>query len=412
MRARFNDAFRPANETRARYRVLMGSAGSGKSVNTAEDFICKLSDANAIGANLLVLRKIEASNRDSTFAELLAAIGRVFGGSASKYWSVNYAPLGLQCMLTGSRIIFRGMNDAHQREKVKSITLPEGKLTWIWLEEATEFTQADLEILDDRLRGELPEGLYYQITMTFNPVSASHWLKAAFFDRESADVFTHRSTYRGNAFIDEAFHARMRRRREIDPEGYRVYGLGEWGETSGLILTNVKVLEFEREFDAYAMGTDFGFNHAWCTLLLGYRDGDVYVLREMYRTQTETERMCALLNENAFPRDVTMWCDSAEPDRIKTLRQHGFAARAVKKRAGSVLAQIDFLKGRTIFVHPECVNAACELFAWRWQKDTRTEEYLDEPDPNCHDDAVAALRYGVEGWRKVRTEAGFRQLRA
>ncbi len=403
--AYFNESFRETNGTRARYRILLGSAGSGKSVNAAMDYICKLSDGGFAGANLLVLRKIEASNRDSTFAELLGAIGRIFKEDATKIWRMTHAPLGLHNVMTGARILFRGMSDAMARERVKSIALPEGKLTWIWLEEATEFTQADFETLDDRLRGVLPENLFYQITMTFNPVSASHWLKAAFFDRESDDVFTHRSTYLDNAFIDEAFHARMERRKALDPDGYRVYGLGEWGETGGLILTNVKVLEFEREFDFYAMGTDFGFNHAWCTLLLGYKDGDVYILREAYRTQTETERMCELLLEGGFPKDVTMWCDSAEPDRIKALRRHGFAARAVKKRAGSVLAQIDFLKGRTIFVHPECVNAARELFAWRWQKDSRTGEYLDEPDAICSDDAIAALRYGVEGWRKDRLRA-------
>lgn len=401
--ARFNRAFLDVNACTARYRVLMGSAGSGKSSNIAADYICKLSDGSHIGANLLVLRKIEASNRDSTFAELLAAIGRIFGDDADKIWNVTYAPLCLTCTVTGSRIIFRGMNDAHQREKVKSITFPDGKLTWIWLEEATEFTQADVDILDDRLRGELSSGLFYQITLTFNPVSASHWIKAAFFDRESRDVYTHRSTYLGNAFIDLAFHARMMRRKELDPDGYRVYGLGDWGETGGVILPNVKVCDFPCALDAFdglSLGTDFGFNHAWCTLLLGWLDGNIYIIKELYRTQTETERVCELLRELDFPRDITMWCDSAEPDRIKTLRRAGFSARPVRKRPGSVLAQIDFLKARRIFVLPECVNAARELFAWRWLKDERTGEFLDEPDSRCHDDAVAALRYGVECWRR------------
>ncbi len=30
-----------------------------------------------------------------------------------------------------------------------------GKLTWIWVEEATELYEADVDILDDRLRGSL-----------------------------------------------------------------------------------------------------------------------------------------------------------------------------------------------------------------------------------------------------------------
>ena len=75
--AQFNPVFRPVNEWRGRYRILKGSAGSGKSVNIAQDYIAKLSDPAYTGANLLVVRKIEETNRDSTFAELQAAIYRM-----------------------------------------------------------------------------------------------------------------------------------------------------------------------------------------------------------------------------------------------------------------------------------------------------------------------------------------------
>ena len=81
--------------------------------------------------------------------------------------------------------------------------------------------------------GELPPGQFYQIRMTFNPVSAHHWIKKQFFDRQDPDVFTHHSTYRDNRFIDEAYYRRMERRKEVDPEGYQIYGLGEWGEIAG-----------------------------------------------------------------------------------------------------------------------------------------------------------------------------------
>ena len=39
---------------------------------------------------------------------------------------------------------------------------------------------------------------------------------------------------------------------------------------------------------------------------------------------------------------------------------------------------------------------------WKWKKDEKTGEYLDEPVP-VMDDAMAALRYGIEGWRKPRS---------
>ena len=75
----FNADFRPVNEWRGRYRILKGSAGSGKSINIAQDYIAKLSDSKYIGANLLVVRKIEETNRDITYAELQSAIYRMIG---------------------------------------------------------------------------------------------------------------------------------------------------------------------------------------------------------------------------------------------------------------------------------------------------------------------------------------------
>ncbi|MEK1833269.1 phage terminase large subunit [Priestia megaterium] len=55
-------------------------------------------------------------------------------------------------MITGNKVIFRGMKDVNEREKVKSINFSRGKLTWIWIEEATELQESDVDILDDRLR--------------------------------------------------------------------------------------------------------------------------------------------------------------------------------------------------------------------------------------------------------------------
>jgi len=401
----FNAVFRPVNEWKGRYRILKGSAGSGKSVNIAQDFILKLSDPRYKGANLLVVRKVEETNRDSTFAELRGAVYRIFGAQADRFWKVTLNPLSMENRLTGCRILFRGMKDQSQREKVKSITFRTGKLTWIWIEEATELLAEDVDILDDRLRGDLSginPDLYYQITMTFNPVSAAHWLKGRYFDQADPDVLTHHSTYRDNRFIDEAYFRRMERRRQEDPEGYRVYGLGEWGETGGLILTNFKVHEFDterRQFDAFFYGQDFGFNHANAILGVGSRDGELYVCQEVYACEKDTTELIQLAEAAGIDKRTEMFCDSAEPDRIRMWKKAGFRAYPVKKEAGSVKAQIDFLKGRRLHIHPACINTLREISQWKWKKDPVTGLYLDEPMP-VMDDAMAALRYSVERLRR------------
>lgn len=396
-----NPAFREVDRSKKRYIVMKGSAGSGKSVDTAQNYILRLMQDN--GRNLVAMRKSDITNRDSTFAELTGAIYRMFGEKAELYWQINKSPLQITCRHNGNKIIFRGMNDDKQREKLKSITFQKGKLTDVWLEEATEFTQADLEIIDDRLRGELPDGQFYQIRMTFNPVSKSHWIKKVFFDIADDNVLTHHSTFLNNRFIDDAYRARMERRRLVDPEGFRIYGLGEWGEIGGLILTNYIVEDFDTspdKFDYMVNAQDFGFNHANCVGAVGFKDGELYLCRELYVYEKDTDEIIRLA-DGKFDKYITMFCDSAEPDRIRMWKKAGYKAVPVKKEPNSVRAQIDHLKQHKIHIHPSCVNTLKEIQQWKWRKDERTGEYMDEP-VNFFDDAMAMLRYSVELERRTK----------
>jgi len=98
-----------------------------------------------------------------------------------------------------------------------------------------------------------------------------------------------------------------------------------------------------------------------------------------------------------------MYCDSAEADRIKEYQQAGFRATKVSKERTTgttyINNQINRLKQRNIYIHPSCTNLIKELGQWKWKYDDKRSEYVDEP-VNFFDDAIAALRYGVEPWRK------------
>lgn len=401
---KLNSIFRKADSSKKRYIILKGSAGSGKSADTALNYILRLMKDK--GRNLMVLRKSDICNKNSTFAELCSAISSLFSNNYEKYWKINYSDPKITCLLNGNQIIFRGMNDERQREKLKSVTFSSGKLTDVWLEEATEFSQADFEIVDDRLRGQLPNGQFYQIRMTFNPVNANHWIKKVFFDNHDPNVLTHHSTYLDNRFIDDAYRQRMDRRKKIDPDGYKIYGLGQWGELEGLILNNWQIAEISKDFNDYddiAIGQDFGFNHADAILVLGIKDDNIYILSEIYKFYKDTAELIEIAEKMNLPKNKEMWCDSAEPDRIKMWKKAGFRAKAVIKEKSQNIkyqsAQIDWLKQRKIFIHPSCVNLIKELKGWRWKKDEKMGCLIDEPIA-INDDAVAALRYGIERWRK------------
>lgn len=400
IRIQANPVFKEVNRSTKRYIVEKGSAGSGKSFDAAQNYILRL--MNDKGRNLVCIRKSDITNRDSTFAELTGAIYRLFGEKTERYWKINTNPLQITFRHNGNKVIFRGMNDEKQREKLKSITFQRGKLTDVWIEEATEITQADFEIIDDRLRGELPPGQFYQIRMTFNPVNKNHWIKKHFFDYTDEDTLTHHSTYLDNRFSDEAYKRRMERRRIVDPEGYRIYGLGEWGEIGGLILSNYIIEDFDTSpgrFDYMVNAQDFGYNHANCIGEVGFKDGELYLCKELYEFEKDTAELIQLAAAKGFDKQLTMWCDSAEPDRIKMWRKAGYKAQPVKKEQNSVKAQIDHLQQHRIHIHPSCVNTIKEIQQWKWRKDEKTGEYLDEPVP-FQDDAMAMLRYSIEMERR------------
>lgn len=396
-----NKAFSEVHRSKKRYIALKGSAGSGKSVDTAQQYLIRLLKDK--GRNLVCIRKSDVTNRDSTYAELTGAIYRL---GLDKYFECRLSPLQIRC-INGNMIIFRGVNDEKQREKLKSITFQKGKLTDVWIEEATELTQSDFEIIDDRLRGNLPSGQFYQIKMTFNPVNKNHWIKKQFFDRQDENTLTCHSSYLDNRFIDDAYKARMKRRKEVDPDGYRIYGLGDWGEIGGLVLKNWEVADISQnanDYDDVAIGQDFGFNHANAILQLAIKDDDIYILKEIYVYEKDTSEIIDIADKMDLVGK--MWCDSAEPDRIKTWKKAGYKAEGVTKEKTTgqkyQATQIDWLKRRKIYIHPSCVNTMREIEQWKWKRDEQSGKYLDEPVP-FFDDAMAALRYGIEGWRKPST---------
>ena len=91
-----------------------------------------------------------------------------------------------------------------------------------------------------------------------------------------------------------------------------------------------------------------------------------------------------------------MFCDSANPDTIQMWNRSGYNAVPVKKGSGSVIASINSLKMRKIYIDPACVNTIEEIKQWKWKKNSITGKYVDDP-VNFKDDAMAMLRYSIEG---------------
>ena len=115
----FNPKFYPLlREDSHRYLLLYGGAGSGKSVFAVQRFLYRLLTLPL--CNLLVVRAVAATNRDSTFALFRQVISR-WGLSA--LFACKESDLRITCA-NGNSVIFKGLDDT---EKLKSITFPKGR---------------------------------------------------------------------------------------------------------------------------------------------------------------------------------------------------------------------------------------------------------------------------------------------
>ena len=212
----FNDVYLPYLDNDDRYLVFYGGGSSGKSYFIAERFIYKLIHPSR--CNLLVVRQTGDTNRKSTFPLLKHVISN---WNLAEHFKVNESDMRIRCKLTGNEVAFAGLDDV---EKIKSITFENGELTDIWVEEATECQEADINQLKVRLRGGKSKK---QMVLSFNPVNIQHWIKRHFIDSGLATVCF--STYKDNKFLTDDDRKALEDLKRTDEYTYNVYCLGQWG---------------------------------------------------------------------------------------------------------------------------------------------------------------------------------------
>lgn len=252
-RGAFNPLFRPyLTDNTHRYLILYGGAGSGKSVFAVQRFLYRLLTLPL--CNVLVVRAVAATNRDSTYALFRQVISK---WGLSELFSCKDSDLRISCA-NGNSVIFKGLDDT---EKLKSITFPKGELTDIWIEEASEILEEDFNQLDVRLRG---KGAHKQMVLTFNPVSVLHWLKLRFFDRKDPRALVLKSTYKDNQFLDEDYKRTLEGYKDTDPYYYSVYCLGEWGVLGQTIFDAQKVSQRLSQLAGPVRRGEFTFTTWYC----------------------------------------------------------------------------------------------------------------------------------------------------
>lgn len=379
-----------------RYRVLKGGKGSKKSATTALNFIFRLMKEK--DSNLLVVRQVMNTHRDSTFAQLKWAQERL---GVSKYWSNTVSPLEMVYKPTGQKIIFRGFDDVL---KLASTTVPTGYLNYVWIEEAFEITnEADFDKLDLSVpRGKIPYPLYKQTTLTFNPWSETHWLKKRFFDSESNEVATFSTNYLINEFLDETDRLVFERMKKTNRKKYEVAGLGNWGISEGLVFENwsvgeVKIPKTQMYKWKHFFGLDYGYTNdptAFVAFMANPIDKEIYIYNEFYQKRMLNCDIAEKIKSLGFSKE-RIRADCAEPKSNDDLRRLGISRimPSVKGR-DSILNGISAISEYKMTVNPKCVNMIRELSSYVYDERRNENGFKLPKDSDNH--LCDALRYAFE----------------
>lgn len=212
----FNEVYLPYLDNDDRYLIFYGGGSSGKSYFLGERIVYK--QITPRKCNVLIVRQTADTNRKSTFPLLKQVISN---WGLNEHFRINETDMRIICKLTGNEIAFAGLDDV---EKIKSITFANGELTDIWVEEATECQEADINQLKVRLRGGKSKK---QMVLSFNPINIQHWIKKHFIDSGLATVCF--STYKDNKFLTDDDRKALEDLKYTDEYTYEVYCLGKWG---------------------------------------------------------------------------------------------------------------------------------------------------------------------------------------
>ena len=227
------------------------------------------------------------------------------------------------------------------------------------------------------------------VILDYNPADEFSWIYDEVLPRKDCKFI--QTTYKDNPFISKEQKTEIEQLKDIDPNFWKVYGLGERGTAQETIYHKFELYEKAPEED-HCFGLDFGFNHPNALVKVTYHDGKLYMEQKFFQSHTTATDLIEAIAPIVGHKYV--YCDSARPEIIEEMRRAGISAYPADK---SVKEGIDFIRSNRIFVHKESTDLQKEMRSYKWKKKPNGQT-LDEP-VKAFDDLMDAMRYGAISYK-------------
>jgi len=375
----------------ARYKGAWGGRGSGKSHQFGEMLI----EAHILEPNesSVCVREVQKS-LDQSVKRLLE--GKIEKMNAGAYFEVQDTKI--KSTKGSGIIIFQGMQN-HTADSIKSL---EGYKR-AWVEEAQSLSQRSLDLLRPTIR--MPGS---ELWFTWNPREATDPVDALLRgENPPKDSCILEVNYMDNPWFPDVLREEMEYDKRRDPDKYAHVWLGKYVQNSeARVFRNWRIEEFDVPSTAeIRQGADWGFASDPSVLVQCYIEGrTLYVPYEAYMVGCEINNLPELFA--TIPNSHKWWitADSARPETISYMRNHGFPKIGPAiKGAKSLEEGVEWLKSFDIVVHPRCKHTIDELTLYSYEVDKLTDKVKPIlADKDNH--VIDALRYACEGVRRAQAQ--------
>lgn len=305
----------------------------------------------------------------------------------------------------GTRLNFAGL-----RTNVDQLKSLEG-ITIAYVTEARSVSQNSINILVPTIRAPGSE-----LWWDWNPGTAKDPVDAMF--RGSSPPpgsIVRRINYVDNPWFADPLKSEMEWDRQRDPDKYAHIWLGEYQRNSeARVFRRWQVEEFETPSNAtFRFGADWGFSIDPTVLVrcfIGRFENGVaiaddqgrhlFIDFEAYEIGCDIDKTPQLFDTVPESRRWVITADSARPETISYMRNHGFPKIAPAiKGPRSVEEGVEFIKGYDVVIHPRCQHAIDEFTLYAFELDPLTGAVTAKlADRN--NNVIDAIRYATESaWR-------------
>lgn len=376
------------------YRGAWGGRGSGKTKNFARAIAYGMDIRDC---NVLVAREIQASIKDSSFAEIKAAIQEDAYLNSVFDCGINY----IRHIVNGKEFIFRGLKN--NIAAIKSLA----NIGLTWIDEADPVSENSWSKL-------IPTVMRHpksEIWLTWNPEVELNATDKRFIVDPPANSRIVSLNYEENPWFPDGLENERLDCLRKTPDIYSHTWQGDYLRNSDaeIFAKRWESREFEPKTDwTPYYGLDFGFSQdPTACLEVYYQDGFIYVRRECGKVGLEIDHTPFYLLKHmpSIAQHIT-YADSARPESISYLQRHGLGkVKACNKWDGSIKDGIAFIRAaEKLVIHPDCSELIREMKLYRYKVDKDTDE-VTATIVDAHNHYCDALRYALNNLIKFKNTA-------